>query len=66
MSKFNKNMPPTMRENPQIPFVAKVKKVEAEGTDSDKVESIRIEFIVDPSNPATRFPKERWKPRGLH
>jgi hypothetical protein len=26
--------------------------------DSDKVESIRFEFLVDPSNPATRFSKE--------
>jgi hypothetical protein len=30
----------------------------AEGADSDKVESIRFEFLVDPSNPATRFSKE--------
>ena len=51
-------MPPTMRENPPIPFVTKPKKVEAEGADSDKVESIRFEFLVDPSNPATRFSKE--------
>jgi hypothetical protein len=47
-----------MRENPPIPFVTKLKKLEAEGADSDKVESIRFEFLVDPSNPATRFSKE--------
>ena len=47
-----------MRENPPIPFVTKLKKLEAEGADSDKVESIRFEFLVDPSNPATRFFKE--------
>ena len=58
MSKFAKNMPPTMRENPPIPFVTKLKKLETEGADSDKVESIRFEFLVDPSNPATRFSKE--------
>jgi hypothetical protein len=32
--------------------------LEAEGADSDKVESIRFEFLVDPSNPAARFSKE--------
>ena len=58
MSKFSKHILPTMRENPPIPFVTKLKKLEAEGVDSEKVESIRFEFLVDPSNPATRFPKE--------
>jgi hypothetical protein len=32
--------------------------VEAEGADSDKVESIKFELLVDPSNPATRFSKD--------
>jgi hypothetical protein len=41
-----------MRENPPIPFVTKLKKLEAEGADSDKVEFIRFEFLVDPSNPS--------------
>ena len=58
MSKFSKHILPTMRENPPIPFVTKLKKLEAEGVDSEKVESIRFEFLVDPSNPATRFSKE--------
>jgi hypothetical protein len=58
MSKFSKHILPTMRENPPIPFVTKLKKLEAEGDESDKVESIRFEFLVDPSNPATRFSKE--------
>jgi hypothetical protein len=53
MSKFSKHMLPTMHKNPAIPFVTKMKKLEAEGTDSDKVEPIRFEFLVDPSNPAT-------------
>ena len=35
-----------------------LKKLEAEGADSEKVESIRFEFLVDPSNAATRFSKE--------
>jgi hypothetical protein len=47
-----------MREISPIPFVTKLKKLEAEGPDSDKVESIRFEFLVDPSNPATQFSKE--------
>jgi hypothetical protein len=58
MSKFLKHILPTMCENPPIPFVTKLKKLEAEGADSEKVESIRFEFLVDPSNPATRFSKE--------
>jgi hypothetical protein len=37
----------------------KVKKVEAEGAYSDKVESIRFQFLVDPSNPATRMEAQR-------
>jgi hypothetical protein len=55
-------MLPTMRENPPppIPFMIRLKKVEAEGADLDKVkpESIRYEFLVDPSNPANRFLEE--------
>jgi hypothetical protein len=58
MSTFSKLILPTMRENPLIPFMAKLKKLEAEGADSDKVESIRFEFLVDPSNPVSRFSKE--------
>ena len=58
MSKFAKHMPLTMRENPTISSVTKLKKLEAEGADSDKVESIRFEFLVDPSNPEIWFSKE--------
>jgi len=58
MSKFNRNILPTMRENPPIPFVAKLKRLEADGSEVEKVESIRFEFLVDPSNPNTRFTKE--------
>jgi hypothetical protein len=38
--------------------MTKLKKLEAEGADSDKVESIRFEVLVDPSNRATQFSKE--------
>ena len=58
MSKFAKHMPPTMRENPPIPSATKLKKLEAEGADFDKVDSIKFEFLVDPSKPATQFSKE--------
>jgi hypothetical protein len=58
MSKFFKHILPTMRENPPIPFMTKLKKLEAKGAHSDKVESIRFEFLVGPSIPATRFSKE--------
>jgi hypothetical protein len=47
-----------MRENPPIPFVSILKKVETEDTDSDKVESIWFDFLVDPSNSATRISKD--------
>jgi hypothetical protein len=41
--------------------VTNLKKLEAEGAYSGKVESIIFEFLVDPSNPAIRFSKEFWK-----
>jgi hypothetical protein len=47
-----------MREKSPIPFVTKLKQLKAEGVDSDKVESIKFEFLVDPFNPATKFSKE--------
>ncbi len=47
-----------MYENSPIPFVTKLKKLEAESADSGKVKSIIFEFLVDPSNPAIWFSKE--------
>jgi len=35
-----------------------LKRLEADGSDTEKVESLRFEFLVDPSNPNTRFTKE--------
>jgi hypothetical protein len=56
MSKFSNStaaLPPSLRENPPIPFVSKVKKVEkVDGTDTDKSEWIKLEFLMDPDNPA--------------
>jgi hypothetical protein len=56
MSKFSKSttaLPPSVREKPLIPFVSKVKKVEkVDGPDADKSEWIKLEFLMDPYNPA--------------
>ena len=59
MSKFVKpgnGLPSAVRENPPIPFVSKVKKVEkAEGAEVDKTEHIKLEFFMDPGNPASKY-----------
>jgi hypothetical protein len=56
MSKFSKSaaaLPPSVRENPPIPFVSKVKKVDkVDGPDADKSEWFKLEFLMDPGNPA--------------
>jgi hypothetical protein len=45
-------LPPSVRENP-IPFVSKVKKMDKfDGPDADKSEWIKLEFLMDPDNPA--------------
>jgi hypothetical protein len=55
MSKFSKSiaaLPPSVRENPLIPFVSKVKKVDkVDGPDADNSEWIKLEFLMDPDNP---------------
>jgi hypothetical protein len=59
MSKFSKSsvvLPPSVRENPllPIPFVSKVKKMDqVDGTDADKSEWIKLEFLMDPYNPVS-------------
>jgi hypothetical protein len=58
MSKFSKSaaaLSPSVRENPSpIPFVSKVKKVDkVDGPDADKSEWIKLEFLIDPDNPAS-------------
>jgi hypothetical protein len=58
MSKFSESsaaLPPSVRENapPPIPFVSKVKKMDkVDGTDADKSEWIKLEFLMDSDNPA--------------
>jgi hypothetical protein len=57
MSKFSESsaaLPPSVREKPPpIPFVSKVKKMDkVDGPDADKSERIKLEFLMDPDNPA--------------
>jgi hypothetical protein len=42
-------LPPTLRENPPIPFVLKAKKVENTDKAVDKTEHIWLEFFIVPS-----------------
>jgi hypothetical protein len=58
MSKFSKSaaaLSPSVRENPPpIRFVSKVKKMDkVDGPDADKSEWIKLEFLMDPDNPAS-------------
>jgi hypothetical protein len=56
--KFSKSfaaLPPSVRENcPPIPVFSKVKKMDkVDGPDTDKSEWIKLEFLIDPDNPAS-------------
>jgi hypothetical protein len=59
ISKFSKSsvaLPPSVRENFPIPFVYKVKKMDkVEGADVDKSEWMKLEFFIDPDNPAFKY-----------
>jgi hypothetical protein len=61
MSKFSKSstaLPPSVCENPlpPIPFVSKVKETDkVDGTDVEKSEWIKLEFLMDPDSPASGF-----------
>jgi hypothetical protein len=47
MSKFSKS------SAPPIPFVSKVKKIDkVDGPDADNSEWIKLDFLMDPDNPA--------------
>jgi hypothetical protein len=56
MSMFSKStaaLPPSVHENPPIPFDSKVKKVDkVDEPDTDKSERIKLDFLMDPDNPA--------------
>jgi hypothetical protein len=61
MSKFYKSsaaLPPSVRENPLplTPFVSKVKKIDkVDGPDADKSEWNKLEFLIDPDNPTSKY-----------
>jgi hypothetical protein len=63
MSKFSKStsaLPPSVSENPPpIPFVSKVKKVDkVDGTDTDKSEWIKLEFLMDTDTPVSKYSQQ--------
>jgi hypothetical protein len=53
-SKYSAALPPSVSENPPpIPFAPKVKKINMfYRPDADKSEWIKLEFLMDPDNPA--------------
>lgn len=52
-------LPPAVRENPPIPFVSKVKKLDkADGGEVEKTELIKLEFLMDPANPASKYSRQ--------
>jgi hypothetical protein len=54
MSKFSKSaatLPSSVRENPPLPFISKVKKMDkVDGTDADKSDWIKLEFLMNPDD----------------
>jgi hypothetical protein len=65
MSKFSKSaaaLPPSVREKPPpfpITFVSNMKKVDkVDGPEADKSEWIKLEFLIDPDNPASKYSRK--------
>jgi hypothetical protein len=49
---------------PHIPFVSKVKKMEkVDEPDVDKSEWIKLEFLIDPENPASKYSVQQFVQR---
>jgi hypothetical protein len=58
LSNFNKSLtglPLTVCENGLISFVSKARKTENSDENADKAEYIKLEFYMDPSNPASKY-----------
>jgi hypothetical protein len=58
LSTSNKSLtglPPAVCENPLILFVSKARKTENPDENADKTEYIKLEFYMDPSNPAFKY-----------
>jgi hypothetical protein len=51
-------MLPALQENPPIPFVSRIQKIETEIMEVDKTEYIKFDFFVGPENPASRYSME--------
>jgi hypothetical protein len=62
MSKFSESataLPPSMRENPPTTFVSNVKKIDkVYGPEADKSEWIKLEFLMDWDNPASKYSRQ--------
>jgi hypothetical protein len=49
-------LPPSVQNNYPIPLVSKVKKIDkVDGTDADKSEWIKLEFLMDPENLSSKY-----------
>ena len=58
LSKSNRTLtglPPAVRENPPIPFISKARKADNPEENADKTEYIKLEFYMDPGNPASKY-----------
>jgi hypothetical protein len=58
LSKFSKSLiglPPTVHENPLIPFISKARKLKNPEESVDTTEFIRLECLMDCNNPATKY-----------
>jgi hypothetical protein len=48
-----------LQELPPIPFVSKVKKMDkVDETDANKFEWIKLEFLMDSDNPASKYSRK--------
>jgi hypothetical protein len=55
-SKSSAALTSSFRENPPIPFVSNLKKMDkVEGPDTDKSEWIKLEFLMVPDNLASKY-----------
>jgi hypothetical protein len=62
MSKFSKSsaaLYPSALKNAPIPFVSKVKKIhKVDRPDAETSEWIKLEFLMDPDNPASKYSRQ--------
>jgi hypothetical protein len=50
-------LPTSVRENPPIPFISKARKLENPEDGTDKTQFIKLDFFMDPNNPASKYTK---------